>query len=81
MEARDAGFQAEVLMEVAAHALGEELLPAITVLRHGRVRVFLFQRNHFVLFLLIAVVNAGRRGVKEAFYAAIARGHQQCGCW
>ena len=31
----------EVLAEVAAHALGEELLPAVPVLRHGRVGVLL----------------------------------------
>src|SRR4030095_11538785 len=45
VEARDPDLQAEVLREMAAHAFGEELLPAIPVLRHGRVGIVLPQRG------------------------------------
>ena len=43
--AGDAGLQAEVLAEVAAHALAEQLLPAVAVLGHGRIGVALLQRH------------------------------------
>src|SRR5271166_1743403 len=40
MEARNAGLEAKILTEVAAHALGEELFPSVAVLWHGGVCVF-----------------------------------------
>src|SRR5688572_11872539 len=43
VEARDARRDLPVLAEVAAHALGEELLPAVAVLRHRRVGVLFLQ--------------------------------------
>src|SRR5205085_638224 len=37
--AGDARLKPEVLAEVAAHPLAEQLLPAVAVLGHGRIRV------------------------------------------
>ena len=76
MEARNPRFQAKILVEVAAHALGKELLPAIAILRQGWISILFLQRNNFIILLLVAVVDTGRRGVEETLYAAIARGHQ-----
>src|SRR5688572_5504969 len=43
---RDARLQTEVLGEMTAHPLAEQLFPAVAVLRHRRVRVRLAQRSH-----------------------------------
>ena len=53
--ARDAGGEAEVLAEVAAHALAEQLLPAVAVLRHGGVGVLFLERGD------VGVASACRR--------------------
>ena len=43
VESRDARVEAEVFAEVAAHALGEQLFPAITVFSQRGIGVFFFQ--------------------------------------
>ena len=43
--AGDAGLEPEVLAEMAAHPLAEQLLPAVAVLGHRRVGVLLAQRR------------------------------------
>ena len=39
VESGHAGLHAEVLAEMAAHALAEELFPAVSVLGHGRIGI------------------------------------------
>ena len=77
VEARHAHRDAVVLHEVAAHALAEELLPAVAVLRHRRVRVLLLQRRHVRVGLLARGVHARGRAEHEVLDAVIARGEQQ----
>ncbi len=64
---------------MAAHALGEELLPAVTILGHGRVGVCLAERGDVGLDLLVGCVDARRRGVEEALDSSLAGGHQHVG--
>src|SRR5688500_14796797 len=58
--ARHARLQAEVFSEVAAHPLAEELLPAIAVLRHRRVRVLFLERDYVGTRLLFRSVDTAR---------------------
>src|SRR5580704_11138890 len=65
VKARDAGVEAEILAEMAAHAFGEKLLPAVAILCLRGVGVFFLEGRSFEGLLLISVVNAGRRGIKK----------------
>src|SRR5581483_4194919 len=58
----DTGGEAEVLAEVAAHALGEELLPSVAVLGLGRVGIGLDQRASVRTELPFGRVDTGRGG-------------------
>ena len=51
--ARDPGRDAVVLAEVAAHALAEQLLPAVAVLRHRRIGVLFLERGDVGAGLLV----------------------------
>jgi hypothetical protein len=62
--------EAEVLAVVAAHALAEELLPPVAVLRHRRVGVLLLQRLDVRRRLLVGRVHAGGGGEEESLDAA-----------
>ncbi len=75
--ARDAGDEAEVLGEVVAHALAEQLLPPVAVLGLGRVRVGLPERRDLDRALAVDRVDAGRRGVEVPLDTALAGGHQE----
>jgi hypothetical protein len=69
--ARHTGLEAEVLVEMTAHALAEELLPAVAVLGHGGVGVGLLQSGDVGSRLLVGRVHAGGGGVEEALDAEI----------
>ena len=71
-----ASRQLEVLAEVAAHALAEELLPAVPVLGHRRICVRLGERRDVRGGLVLGGVDAGRRREEEALDLLVARGHQ-----
>jgi len=76
---RDAGLDAEVFHEVAAHALGEKFFPAVAVLGVGGVGVFFFQAGIVGFLLLVAGIDAGGRRIEEAGGAAVACGHEHVG--
>ena len=69
--ARDARLDAEVVEEVPAHALREELLPAVPVLGQRRVRVLLAERGHVGVLLERDVVDARRRREEEPLDAGV----------
>src|SRR5882724_12113317 len=71
--------QAEVLAEMPAHSLAEELLPPIAVLRHGRIRVVFPEAGHARVSLLVVRVDAGRGREEEALDARLPRGDEQMG--
>ena len=75
--AGDTGPDAVVLAEVAAHALAEELLPAVTVLGQRGVGVLLLERGDVRVALLVAVVDAGAGGVEVALDAEVLGGLEQ----
>ncbi len=75
--AGDAAAQSEVLVEVAAHPLAEELLPAVAVLRQGGIRVLFGQAVVRRVGLLRRVVDARGRREEEALCPRVASGHQQ----
>src|SRR5262249_6000947 len=77
--ARHPRGHAEVLAEVPRHALAEQLLPAVAVLRHRRIGILLLERRHVRPGLLVAVVDAGRRRIEEALGARFAGRHQHVG--
>ena len=77
--ARHPRHEPEVLGVVAAHPLAEELLPAVTVLRHGRVGIRLHESLDGGIDLLVVGVYAGGGGEEEARDAGLARGHQEMG--
>src|SRR5690606_24218486 len=77
--AGDAGLESEVLAEVAGHALGEQLLPAVAVLGVGGVGVLLLEGGDVGVGLLVAGVDAGRGGVEEAADLGVARSHGHVG--
>ena len=60
-----------------AHALGEELLPAVAVLGQRGVGVRLAQRRDPGVALALGVVDAGGRGEEVALHPAVPGGHQQ----
>lgn len=72
MEAGDAGLQAELTREVQAQPLSHELLPPVSVLRIGRVRILFNQRNVTRLGLQMPGVDARRRAVETAAHAVDA---------
>ena len=76
---RDAGLDAEVFHEVAAHAFGEKFLPAVAVLGVGGVGVLFFQAGVVGFFLLVAGIDAGGRRIEEAGGSAVAGGHEHVG--
>ena len=76
MVAGDAALQAEVLFEVAAHALAEELFPAVAVFGKCGIGVLFLERDDVWVGLLVAVVDAGGGGVEEALDALFAGRHE-----
>jgi hypothetical protein len=76
VEARQPDREPEVLHEVAAHALAEELLPAVAVLGQRGIRVALLERGHPRLGLPSGRVDAGGRGEEEELRAEVSRGEQ-----
>src|SRR5205814_237307 len=56
-----ARLNTEVVMEVPAHPLREELLPAVAVFRKGRIRVLFAKSRHVRRLLQRDVVDARRR--------------------
>ena len=77
--ARHPGGDAVVLAVVAGHALAEQLLPAVAVLRHRRIGVLFLERGDVGAGLLVAVVDAGRRRIEEALGAGFLGRHQHVG--
>src|SRR5580704_12367137 len=74
VKARDAGVEAKILAEMAAHAFGEKFFPAIAVFGLGGVSVFFLERGSFEGFLLIGVIDAGRRRIKKLLAAVVPGG-------
>src|SRR5205085_8953621 len=66
--------ETEVFAVVTANTFHVELLPAVTVLGFGGVRVFFSQRRDVGLFLPVAGINAGARSVEITLDAVAARG-------
>ena len=65
---------------MAAHALGEKLLPAVAVFGHGRVGVFFLERRDASeVGLLVGVVNARRGGIEKALGTPCAGA--RCSMW
>ncbi len=77
--AGDAGLDAVVLFEVAAHALGEELLPAVAVFGQRGVGVRFLEGDDVGVGLLFGVVDAGGGGVEETLDTLVAGGHEHVG--
>src|SRR5690606_5240563 len=75
--AGDPGGAREVLGEVPAHPLGEQLLPAVAVLGHGRVGVLLGEPVDVRPVLLAGGVDAGGGGVEVALDPLVPGRHQQ----
>jgi len=75
----DASLKAVVFFEVAAHALGEELLPTVAVFGKRGVGVLFFEGDDVGVGLLFGVVDAGRGGVEEALDPLVACGHDHVG--
>src|SRR6266851_5572687 len=61
---------------MSAHSFAEQLLPAVAVLGHRRIRVALAQRNHISAGLLLRRVDASGRAVEKPFNRRLARRHQ-----
>ena len=49
-----------------AHALAEQLFPAVSILGHGRISVFFLQAGIVRIGLLVAVIDASGRGIEES---------------
>src|ERR1022692_2303033 len=62
-----------------AHALGKELLPAISVFWESGIGIFLFQGCSVRACLFVAIVNAGRRGIKQSLDTTISSSQQHMG--
>ena len=69
-------MQPEVLTEVSAHALAEELLPPIAILRQGGVGVALLQAWVVRVGLLVGGVDTCRGRVEEALCLLLLCGLQ-----
>src|SRR5271155_3764947 len=74
VKACDAGVEAKILAEMAAHAFREKLFPAVAVFRLRGVSVFFLEGGGFKGLLLIRVVDAGRRRIKKLLAAMVLRG-------
>ena len=70
----DAGVEAEILAEMAAHPFAEKLFPAVAVFGQRRVGVFFLQRGGFEGPLLVGVVDAGGGGIEKLLAAVLLRG-------
>src|SRR5580658_8784990 len=79
METGDAGLHAEILVEVAAHALAEELLPAVSIFGKRGIGVFFPEWDDVLVFLLIAVIDAGGGRIEETLHAGLASGDEHVG--
>ena len=75
--ARDSRLDAEVVEEVPAHPLREELLPAVAVLGHRRIGVGLLQRRDVGVLLELDVVDACGRRKEVPLDPGVLAGHQQ----
>src|SRR6185503_9183367 len=73
VEAHDARLDPVVLTVMRAEPLCDQLLPAVGVLRLGRVGVFFLQRRHRGFGLLVLGVDARRRRIEIALHAGGAR--------
>jgi hypothetical protein len=60
-----------------AYPLGEQLFPAVPVLRHGGIGVVLAEAADLWLGLLVRRINAGRRGKEILLGALLVRRHEQ----
>ena len=79
VEPRDARVEPEVLTEVAAHALGKELLPSVPIFRQGGVGVGLLERRNVRIFLFVSAIDACRTRVEEAIDARLLRRQDHVG--
>jgi len=73
----NSGLETEVLTEVAAHALGEQFFPSVTILGQGGIGIGLFESGNMVFLLLLTVVNTGGRSIKKPFNARLFGRHAQ----
>src|SRR5580658_1401804 len=74
VKARDTSVEAKILAEMAAHAFGEKFFPAVAVFGLRGVSVFFLEGGGFEGFLLVRVIDAGRRGIKKLLAAVVLRG-------
>ena len=77
--AGDPRRNAEVLTEVPAHPLAEELLPPVAVLGHRRIGVGLGERRDVGRGLPVGCVHAGRRREEEPLDVRFTGRHQHVG--
>ena len=75
----DPRLQPEVFAEMAAHPLAEQLLPAVAVLRHGRVGVGLGKWNDVGGELPAGGIDASRGGEEVALHRGVAGRYQKIG--
>ncbi len=75
--AGDAGDEAEIFAEMAAHAFAEELFPAVAVFGQGGIGVLFLQGGDVFVALLVGVVDAGAGGVEIALDAVFLGGHAE----
>lgn len=75
----DAGLQAEVFAEVAAHALAEQFFPAVAVFGHGGVGVGFGECCHVGVHLFVGGVDAGGAGEEAPADVCVAGRDQQMG--
>src|SRR5580704_1713364 len=71
VETCDAGVDTKILAEMAAHAFGEKLFPAVAVFGLRGVSVLFLEGGSFEGLLLIRVVDAGRRRIKKLLAAMV----------
>ena len=77
MIAGNAGLDAEVFTEVAAHAFAKELLPSIAVLGHRGIGVVFLEGGDVGIPLFVGVIDARAGGEKETLDAELAGGDEQ----
>ncbi len=61
------------MVVVAAELFGEQLFPAVTRLRIGRISVLFLQRSHLGIFLFRLRVHAGRRREQIPLHIVLLR--------
>ena len=64
VEPRDGRLHAAFMPVFLAEHFGHELFPAVTALRHGRIRIGFLEGAHVGILLQQGVVGAGRGGIK-----------------